>query len=175
VPARFRVVDLFHVTNCGPVALGDIVEGTVRTGMFVRVPGYGPLEISAVEFADNVTLRTFKIGLLFKDAPPLETMRTLLPTGTEVEVLYQPSYGNRHAGLRRFWFPLSPGLGIGVTEFSEEEAYRQAERIRREAFPNSSMAPPIRDVDVSTLDDKHVLPNAGPSAVRGVWYPFLNM
>jgi hypothetical protein len=33
----------------------------------------------------------------------------------------------------------------------------------------------VPDVDIRTLDAKHVLPNAGPVVVRGVWYPRLNL
>jgi hypothetical protein len=29
----------------------------------------------------------------------------------------------------------------------------------------------IEDVDVTTLDANHVLPNMMPPSVRGVWYP----
>jgi hypothetical protein len=33
----------------------------------------------------------------------------------------------------------------------------------------------IDDVDVSSLDQRHVLPNMGPPNWRGVWYPRMNM
>lgn len=29
----------------------------------------------------------------------------------------------------------------------------------------------IEDVDVSTLDPEHVLPNTGVPAARGIWFP----
>jgi hypothetical protein len=29
----------------------------------------------------------------------------------------------------------------------------------------------VENVDVSTLDQKHVLPNIGDVTVRGVWFP----
>jgi hypothetical protein len=33
----------------------------------------------------------------------------------------------------------------------------------------------VVDVDVASLDAKHVLPNIGPVVVRGVWFPALNL
>jgi hypothetical protein len=69
---------------------------------------------------------------------------------------------------------MSPGLGIGVTAPTEAEGREWAEAIREQYFPGSTILGMVADVDVSTLDE-HVLPNSGPSAVRGVWYPRLNI
>ena len=80
-----------------------------------------------------------------------------------------------HRGLRRFWFALSCGLGIGVTAGSEAEASALAEDARARHYPKDSLGPVVADVDVSTLDAGHVLPNMGPSVFRGVWYPRLNL
>ena len=83
-----------------------------------------------------------------------------------------PSLGH----LRRFWFPLSQGLGIGVTAASEDEARALAEETRQNHFSReATILGVIPDVDISTLDAGHVLPNIGPPAVRGVWYPALNV
>lgn len=79
-----------------------------------------------------------------------------------------------HRSLRRFWFELSRGLGIGVTAGSEAEAAQLAETTRAAYFPDAAVLCVIADVDVSTLDAKHVIPNAGPVVVRGVWFPRLN-
>ena len=79
------------------------------------------------------------------------------------------------AALRRFWFPLSAGLGIGVTASTEAEARDLAEAERGRLFPHAVIAGVVSDIDVSTLDPRHVLPNIGPSAVRGVWFPRLNV
>jgi hypothetical protein len=77
--------------------------------------------------------------------------------------------------LRRFWFGLSVGLGIGVTAATEVEAKAMAEAERGQSFQNATITSVISDVDVSTLDPKHILPNIGPSVVRGVWYPRRNI
>jgi homoserine kinase len=70
---------------------------------------------------------------------------------------------------------MSVGLGIGVTALTEAEAMALAEGERRRSFPNATIVDVVPDVDVSTLDPRHVLPNMGPSAVRGVWYPRRNI
>ena len=80
-----------------------------------------------------------------------------------------------HRSLRRFWFALSRGPGIGVTAASEAEARALAEPVRTRFWPDAAIVGVTADIDVSTLDDDHVVRNAGPSAVRGVWYPRLNV
>lgn len=80
-----------------------------------------------------------------------------------------------HRALRRFWFPLSRGLGIGVTAPTEAEARELAETVRAQSYPESILRAPVVDVDVSSLDIDHVLPNMGPAAVRGVWFPARNL
>ena len=79
--------------------------------------------------------------------------------------------------LRRYWFtfPKSPEptpltLGCGVTAYDDDDAMD----ILREYVFNGvqpSVAEVIVDVDVSTLDKSHVLPNMGATVVRGVWFP----
>jgi len=80
-----------------------------------------------------------------------------------------------HRDLRRFWFPLSTGLGIGVTASSEQEARQLAEDARARYFADATFMGVIPDVDIDALDQNHILPNAGPVVVRGVWYPRLNL
>lgn len=82
--------------------------------------------------------------------------------------------------LRRYWFtfegdarslPAGLAMGSGVTAASRDEA---AELIRRDLLSGKDLPPVARvveDVDVSTLDPNHVLPNIGPSNVRGIWFP----
>ena len=80
-----------------------------------------------------------------------------------------------HRALRRFWFPLTHSFGIDVTAATEAEARSLAEEARGRYMPEAEFTGVVPDVDIQTLDAKHVIPNAGPSVVRGVWYPRLNI
>lgn len=81
--------------------------------------------------------------------------------------------------LHRYWFrfegePLSlpPGivLGCGVTAFTREDAlHLLATHVFRGPIP--PILSVTEDIDVSTLDAGHVLPNMHEPASRGVWYP----
>ena len=80
--------------------------------------------------------------------------------------------------LRRFWFEflpgrdLPPGLqsGCGVTAFDGEDA-RQILRKRVFGGDDPPIARIVENVDVSSLDPGHVLPNLLPPNERGVWFP----
>jgi hypothetical protein len=76
--------------------------------------------------------------------------------------------------LRHYWFPCDPGLGIGVTAFSLTEARQLAENALV-YLPGAVITDVVEDVDVETLDEHLVLPNLGPPAVHGIWYPMLNV
>ncbi len=80
--------------------------------------------------------------------------------------------------LHRYWFefeagalPLGARLGCGVTAYNEEDARRLLANavFRGSAFPRVRRV--VEDVDVSTLDAGHVLPNMLPPTNRGVWFP----
>ena len=74
--------------------------------------------------------------------------------------------------LRRYWF-LVPGIaGFGVTAYSLDDARFLLEA---EGVLIDGEIEVVEDVDVSTLDARRVLPNAGPSCFRGVWFPCLNI
>jgi hypothetical protein len=79
--------------------------------------------------------------------------------------------------LKRFWIEFhlnnhySLGLGCGVTAWNYNDALNI---LKEKIFKNDP--PPlvkkvIEDIDVSTLDTGHVLPNMLPPNIRGVWYP----
>lgn len=81
--------------------------------------------------------------------------------------------------LHRFWirfddpqrFKYGVGLGCGVTALNLDDARGLLERDLFKGpipFPIASV---IEDVDVSTLDRGHVLPNMMPPNVRGIWFP----
>jgi len=80
--------------------------------------------------------------------------------------------------LRRYWFnfekfgePTPLNLGCGVTAYGYDDA---TSLLRDRVFAGKELPRIIRcseDVDVSTLDQKHVLPNISLVAVRGIWFP----
>lgn len=81
--------------------------------------------------------------------------------------------------LRRFWFnfnksdKLPPGLawGCGITSFDKEDAIKI---LKEHVFQNFDYVEPfeiIEDIDVSELDQNHIVPNIGPPSIRGVWFP----
>jgi hypothetical protein len=74
--------------------------------------------------------------------------------------------------LRRFWFPVPGYLGVGVTAPTEAEARALAERTRATCWPDApALEAAVADVDIQTLDQKHVVPNMEAPVWAGVWYP----
>jgi hypothetical protein len=72
-------------------------------------------------------------------------------------------------GLVAYWIT-RPGTGrpIGVTGHSLSDALRIAKNAGYEIPESINVADNVRPQD---LDPRHILPNAGPLIVRGVWYP----
>lgn len=79
---------------------------------------------------------------------------------------------------RRFWFtfaslehPTALALGCGVSATSYEEAisFMRSQIFKAEPLPE--IASVIEDVDVSTLDRGHVIPNMESPLVPGIWFP----
>lgn len=83
--------------------------------------------------------------------------------------------------LKRYWFvfdlsvddPHPPGVlaGCGVTAWSYEDAL---DLLRKRVFSNCELPKVVKvleDVDVSTLDPGHVLPNMASPNYRGIWFP----
>lgn len=80
----------------------------------------------------------------------------------------------------RFWFQFNfklddgspPGLllGCGVTAYDYEDAL---DILATKVFKGSVPTPKSVDenIDISTLDAGHVLPNMRPPIERGVWFP----
>lgn len=77
-----------------------------------------------------------------------------------------------HHLLTRYWFRVPGHYGFGVTAFTLNDAFFLLEA---EGFLLDRITEVIVDVDVSTLDARHVLPNSGPSCFRGVWFPCFNI
>jgi hypothetical protein len=80
--------------------------------------------------------------------------------------------------LRRYWFKFGNlgkfdrlYFGCGITAYD----YDDAMTILRERVFHGGLVPQpdsaIEDVDVSTLDAGHVLPNMDVPIYRGVWFP----
>ena len=80
--------------------------------------------------------------------------------------------------LRRYWFrfqdvtgPTALKLGCGITAASYEDAL---DLLRTRVFAGQTLpviSSCVEDIDVSTLDPRHVLPNIGVVPHRGVWFP----
>ena len=73
-----------------------------------------------------------------------------------------------------FWFNTSTGLGYGVTAASQNEAMQL---LSRYGYPRSGekVTTVIPSVALANLDQSHVIPNAGPMTVHGVWFPMHNV
>lgn len=81
--------------------------------------------------------------------------------------------------LTAFWisFPRDPAfpMGLGVTAWSEADAYRLLEEQGYD-FHRRAQEVALRVVrSAEDVDAAHVAPNAGPVVVRGVWYPCMNI
>jgi hypothetical protein len=80
--------------------------------------------------------------------------------------------------LKHFWFrfekfekPTPLNLGCGVTAYDHDDATNLLqERVFAGKEPKKILEC-IENIDVSTLDKKHVLPNMGSIAIRGIWFP----
>jgi hypothetical protein len=73
-----------------------------------------------------------------------------------------------------FWFKTNTGLGYGVTASSQDAAM---ELLRTFGYPRpgEEIMEVVTDVGFAALDQNHVVPNAGPIVVRGVWFPKHNV
>ena len=82
--------------------------------------------------------------------------------------------------LTRFWFkfhlnwsdphPMGTIAGCGVTAYDYQDALGLLKNlVFKEDLPKIKEC--IENVDISTLDEKHVLPNMGNIFRRGIWFP----
>lgn len=83
--------------------------------------------------------------------------------------------------IKRYWFqfsksdseflPIGVSSGCGLSAYNYEDAI---ELIKERVFSGANL-PTIDDVveeiDISTLDEAHVIPNMGDVTVRGIWFP----
>jgi hypothetical protein len=83
--------------------------------------------------------------------------------------------------MHRYWFkfeltmadphPSGVLLGCGVTAYSKDDAIELMKERVFTKFPLPAIKSVQEDVDVSTLDRGHVLPNMGNVLQRGIWFP----
>lgn len=82
--------------------------------------------------------------------------------------------------LHRFWIqflelpsdvPAILRVGCGVTAFDEADCLALLSRTVFTGDRIPTVKSIARDVDISTLDARHIRPNMGNPAVRGVWFP----
>ena len=80
--------------------------------------------------------------------------------------------------LRRYWFqfcdlgsgtPLNLGCGVTARDYADALELMTNRVFKGGTVPTISGC--VEDIDVSTLDERHVLPNIGVVAIRGVWFP----
>ncbi len=81
----------------------------------------------------------------------------------------------RNPLLRRYWFSTSEVTGYGVTAYSVEDAEAILRQFKWPKWVYQEIVDVIEDVDLQTLDLRHIRRNMGPPNFRGVWYPCLNL
>jgi hypothetical protein len=77
--------------------------------------------------------------------------------------------------LHRYWFKTKSELGYGVPAYSVEDAKNLMVESVKSLKNLSDIESIIEDVEISELDQNHVIPNMGPPNYRGVWFPCLNL
>ena len=82
--------------------------------------------------------------------------------------------------MPRYWFnfkgnllDLPPGLimGCGVTAYNYADAISIVQQKVFKGKELPEIKTKIENIDVSTLDKAHVLPNMKDPTLRGVWFP----
>ena len=61
------------------------------------------------------------------------------------------------------------GVGVTAIDLTDALAIVQKKILRGAEIPHIDRI--IEDVDVSTLDAGHVIPNMAPPLARGIWFP----
>ncbi len=81
--------------------------------------------------------------------------------------------------LKRYWLefdnreklPTGLILGCGITAYNRDDVLLI---LKKNVFKKDSICNPIliiENVNISNLDQNHVIPNMLPSSNRGVWFP----
>jgi len=78
-----EITDHFEVKGRGAIVFGHVRAGVFRIGMRVSgQPGFEPLTIASVEFADSIAERTYRTGFFFQERPELTSLREQFPIGS---------------------------------------------------------------------------------------------
>lgn len=78
--------------------------------------------------------------------------------------------------LHRYWLRFAPApfrlqAGCGVTAFSLDDALGLVQDKLLNGKPLPKLIEHVEDIDISTLDAGHVLPNMEEPVTRGIWFP----
>jgi hypothetical protein len=73
-----------------------------------------------------------------------------------------------------YWFSIQPGMGYGVTAESVDEAEKLLASFNYPC-PGERIIGVTKGVKLEAVDQNHVVPNSGPMAVRGIWFPRHNI
>jgi hypothetical protein len=77
--------------------------------------------------------------------------------------------------MRRFWIEFQAGpmglraFGVSAIDLADAFGLLKAKVFAGKDLPAVKVI--VEDIDVSTLDPGHVIPNMGNVLVRGVWFP----
>jgi hypothetical protein len=82
------------------------------------------------------------------------------------------SFENKNL-LHRYWlvFEGSFGGSYGVTAYSYDDALTLLKKCEFKDKDAPKIKKIIEDVEISSLDAGHILPNMGVVTIRGIWYP----
>lgn len=87
--ARFRVREIFEITDRGTYVSGKILSGAIRPGMRTQAlpVAHQPTRftVAAVEFVDYVSQAQADIAVAFEENPCGESLRKALPANAILE------------------------------------------------------------------------------------------
>ena len=80
---KFEVTDHYYLENRGAFVIGNIVSGEFTIGMKIDTTDkISSLTISGIEYVDNISKRSYKNALVFKEYTTIEYLKKAFPTGT---------------------------------------------------------------------------------------------
>lgn len=77
--------------------------------------------------------------------------------------------------LTRYWFITNIQYNFGVTACFIDDAKKLINEANKTFRLKFEIIEIIENIDISTLDENHFLPNIGAPNFRGVWYPRMNL